>query len=71
VLDNNAPQRHLLLMNEPISPPPADWLREIAESEAQLAAGEIVSGDAVLQELRDDIAQLEAKLSRNRQRSTA
>ena len=39
-----------------------DWLRDIAESEAQLAAGLIVSGETVLQELRDDIARLQAKL---------
>ncbi len=58
-------------MNEPINTPPADWLGDIAESEAQLAAGQVVSGESVLQELRDGIAQLKAQLTGNRQRPAA
>lgn len=44
--------------------PPQDWLRDIAESEAQLASGQVVSGEIVVQQLRDDIARLQAKLRR-------
>ena len=45
---------------------PAEWAEVLAESEADLAAGHIVSGDIVRQELRDSIAALEAKLSNAR-----
>jgi hypothetical protein len=40
---------------------PASWLEILAESEAQIAAGQVVSGDVVRQRLRDSIARLEAK----------
>jgi hypothetical protein len=40
---------------------PAGWSAALAESEAQLAAGQIVPGEAVRQGLRDSIARLEAK----------
>jgi hypothetical protein len=39
---------------------PAGWLESLARSEAQLAAGEIVSGEEVLRELDEAVAQLEA-----------
>jgi hypothetical protein len=40
---------------------PADWLEALAESEAQLAAGQTVSGKVVRRHLRDSLARLEAK----------
>ena len=40
---------------------PAGWLEALAESEAQLAAGQIVSGEEVMRELDECIARLEAK----------
>ena len=40
---------------------PADWLEALAESDADLAAGRIVSADAVLRDLKDSLARLEAK----------
>lgn len=40
---------------------PAGWLEVLAESEAQLAAGQTVPGEVVRQILRDSIARLEAK----------
>jgi hypothetical protein len=40
---------------------PAGWLEALAESEAQLAAGQIVSGEEVMRELDESIARLEAK----------
>jgi hypothetical protein len=46
------------------SPPaiaPASWLEALAKSEAQLAAGEIVSGEEVMRELDECIVRLEAK----------
>ncbi len=52
-------------MSNPTDRPPAEWLDDIAESEAQLAAGDIVPAEPVLQRLRDTIAQLEAKLADN------
>jgi hypothetical protein len=46
--------------------PPADWLEVLAESDADFAAGRIVSGDIVLRDLRDGLARLEAKASATR-----
>jgi hypothetical protein len=40
-------------------PAPADWLAVIEDSEADLAAGRIVSGDALLSELRATTAEME------------
>jgi len=40
---------------------PAGWLEALAESDADLAAGRIVSGDVVLRDLKDSLARLEAK----------
>jgi hypothetical protein len=40
---------------------PAEWLDALAESEAQLAAGQTVSGEAVRDKLREAIARLEAR----------
>ena len=40
---------------------PAGWLEALAESEAQLAAGQVVDGDEVMREPDEYIAQLEAR----------
>jgi hypothetical protein len=40
---------------------PAGWLEALAESEAQLAIGQIVPGDEIMQELDEAIARLEAR----------
>jgi hypothetical protein len=40
---------------------PAEWLDALAESDADLAAGRTVPGDAVLRDLKDSLARLEAK----------
>jgi len=40
---------------------PAGWLEALAESDADLAAGRIVSGDEVMRDLRESLARLEAK----------
>ena len=47
---------------------PAGWLEALAESEAQLAAGQIVNGDEVMRELDDCIARLEAKQAKQLRR---
>jgi hypothetical protein len=38
---------------------PADWLEALAESEAELAAGQTVPGDEIMRELHESIARLE------------
>jgi hypothetical protein len=43
------------------APAPAGWLEALQRSEAQLAAGQTVPGDAVMRELQESIARLEAK----------
>lgn len=40
---------------------PSGWLDALKRSEAQLAAGEIVSGEDVIRELHASIARMEAK----------
>jgi hypothetical protein len=47
------------------APVPAGWLDDLAESEAELAAGLTVPGEAVRQRLHDAIARLEAKRAAN------
>ena len=42
-------------------PSEAELLASLARSEAQLAAGQIVSGDEVLRELDESIARMEAR----------
>jgi hypothetical protein len=41
--------------------PPTDWLEALAESEADLAAGHIVSGEVVMRELHENLARVETK----------
>jgi hypothetical protein len=51
---------------------PAEWLEALAESDAQLAAGQIVGGEDVMRELDECIAQLEAKrMARLHRRATS
>jgi hypothetical protein len=40
---------------------PTGWLEALAESEAELAAGETVPGEVVRQRLLDSIARIEAR----------
>jgi hypothetical protein len=49
------------LMHNRLTSPPSDWLEALAESDADLAAGRIVSGDVVLRELQESLVRLEAK----------
>ena len=48
-------------MDDTLPSAPAGWLEALAESDADLASGRIVSGDAVLRDLKDSLARLEAK----------
>jgi hypothetical protein len=50
---------------------PAGWLESLAESEAQLAAGQIVDGEEVMRELDACITRLEAKQASRPQRKAA
>jgi hypothetical protein len=47
-------------MDEPTSPVPADWLAALDESDADVAAGRIVSGESVMRDLYASLARLEA-----------
>ncbi len=50
---------------------PAGWREVLAESEADLAAGRIVPGEAVRRGLRESMARLEAKqLAKRQQKAT-
>jgi hypothetical protein len=48
--------------------PPSGWLEALARSEAQVAAGQIVSGEAIMRELDESIARLESKRADDRKR---
>jgi predicted transcriptional regulator len=50
---------------------PAGWLDALAESEAQLAAGQIVPGEEVMRELLENIERLKAKHADKLRRRTA
>jgi hypothetical protein len=58
-------------MDEMTSPAPAGWLEALARSEARLAAGEIMSGDAIMRELREAAERLEARAKNRGQRGAA
>lgn len=45
----------------PPQPTPAGWLEVLERSEAQLVAGEAVSGNDVIRELHASVARMEAK----------
>jgi hypothetical protein len=51
-------------MDDTPNPVPAEWLDALAESEAQLAAGQTVPAAEVMRGLRDGIARLEAASGR-------
>ena len=55
----------------PPMPSEAELLASLARSEAEFAAGHIVSGDVVLRELDESIARMEAKRSGGTPRRTA
>jgi hypothetical protein len=57
-------------MTDPTKRPPADWLPDIAESEAELAAGDTIPAETVVQSLRDSIARLEAKQDNGHRRKS-
>ena len=56
---------------EPPMPSEAELLASLARSEAELAAGQIVSGDEVLRELDESIARMAAKRAGRTLRGTA
>lgn len=49
-------------MSEPTDSPVSEWLADLEISEAQAAAGEFVSGEKVLADLKASIARLKVKL---------
>ena len=49
---------------------PAGWLEALERSEAQLAAGQVVSGDEVIRKLHASIARVEARQADKPQRRT-
>jgi hypothetical protein len=55
---------------EPPMPSEAELLASFARSEAELAAGTVVSGDEMLRELDDSIARMEAKRAGRTPRGT-
>ena len=44
-------------------PLPVGWTEALKRSEAQLAAGQVVDGDVLMQELRECVAAMEAEAS--------
>jgi hypothetical protein len=58
---DDTPHRRHPADREPPMPSDAELLASRARSEAELAAGQIVSGDEVLRELDESIARMEAK----------
>jgi hypothetical protein len=58
---DDAPHRKLPADREPPMPGEAELLASLARSEAELASGQIVSGDEVLRELDESIARMEAR----------
>jgi hypothetical protein len=56
---------------EPPMPSEAELLAALARSDADIAAGRIVSGDEVLRELDESIARMEAKRTGGTPRRTA
>ena len=59
--DGTLRRAHHLPMVETPKHAPDGWLESLERSEAQLAAGEIVSGDNVMRELHASVARMEAK----------
>lgn len=69
-MDNTPRHRHPADWDPP-TPTEAELLASLARSEAELAAGQIVSGDEVLRELDESIARMEVKRSGGAPRRTA
>jgi hypothetical protein len=67
----DAPHRRRPADREPPMPGEAELLASLARSEAELAAGQIVSGNEVLRELDESIARIEAKRAGRTLRRTA
>lgn len=71
-LSMNDTRRHKLPADwDPPMPREAELLASLARSEAEFAAGQVVSGDEVLRELDESIARMEAKRSGGAPRRTA
>jgi hypothetical protein len=68
---NDRPHRRLSAEREPSTPGEAELRESLARSEAELAAGLVVSGDDVLRELDESIARMNAKHSTRTSRRTA
>lgn len=68
---DDTPHRRQPADREPPMPREAELLASLARSEAELAAGQIVSGDDVLCELDESIARMEAKRAGRTPRRTA
>ncbi len=49
---------------------PANWIEALAESDADIAAGRIVPGEVIMQELRESIARMDPKLPHQPRRRT-
>ncbi len=62
-LENPRPTPYHPLMNTipPHPKAPPRWLESLAKSEAERAAGQTVSGEAIMRELYESIARMEAK----------
>jgi hypothetical protein len=58
-------------MDDTPTPVPPEWLQALAESEAQLAAGQIVPGAEVTRGLREGIARLEDKQAASGRKAAA
>ena len=60
-----------LCMTDPTALPLKDWIAALDESEADIAAGNLVPGDVVHRAIQERIDQLEAALSDNRRQKKA
>jgi hypothetical protein len=69
-MDDRPHPRHPADQDPPM-PSEAELLASLARSDADLAAGRIVSGDEVLRELDESIARIEAKRAGRTPRGTA
>jgi RNA polymerase-interacting CarD/CdnL/TRCF family regulator len=55
----------IFVMDDEPHTDPADWLEVLIQSEADIAAGRIVSGASVMRDLYASLARLEADASRD------
>jgi hypothetical protein len=68
---DDAPRHKQQADREAPMPGEAELLASLARSEAELASGQIVSGDEVLRELNESIARMEAKRAGRKPHRTA